>query len=93
MSISRCKTLLSSSDNTDQRNGCALLINAAATSANVPDILSEGIIGLLLPKLRDSNSDLVMKACWAINNLCVHGNPPLNEFLSICSVGWSVLTD
>jgi len=72
MSLDRAKTLLASSDVTDNRNGVALVINAAATSANVPEILSQGIINLLLPKLRSDNADLVMKACWAVNNLCVH---------------------
>jgi len=72
MSIDRAKALLASTDVTDNRNGAALIINAGATSANVPEILNQGIINLLLPKLRSDNSDLVMKACWAVNNLCVH---------------------
>eukprot|EP01125_Pyxidicula_operculata_P005724 TRINITY_DN1_c9_g1_i1.p1 TRINITY_DN1_c9_g1~~TRINITY_DN1_c9_g1_i1.p1 ORF type:complete len:671 (-),score=265.40 TRINITY_DN1_c9_g1_i1:90-2102(-) len=74
MSLDRAVPLLQSSDVLDNRNGAAIVINAAATPANVPEILNQNIIGLMLPKLKSNNDDLVMKICWAINNLAVHDN-------------------
>jgi len=74
MSLDRALPLLQSSDVLDNRNGAAIVINAAATPANVPEILNQNLIGLMLPKLKSNNDDLVMKICWAINNLAVHDN-------------------
>lgn len=70
--IDRAVTLLQSNDEIDNRNGCALVINAAATASNVPEILNQGCIPLIVRKMTSTNDDLKMKCCWAINNLCVH---------------------
>jgi hypothetical protein len=72
MSIDRAVQLLSSNNEIENRNGCAVVINAAATAANLPEILNSNVINLLIMKATSSNEDLRMKFCWAINNICVH---------------------
>jgi hypothetical protein len=70
--IQRIVALLSSTDVTENKNGAALVINTAANSQSVPKLLRANVVSLLLPKLNSPDEDLVMKACWAVNNLCVH---------------------
>jgi hypothetical protein len=72
--IDRAVSLLQSNDEIDNRNGCALVINAAATASNIPDIINQGCIPLIVRRMNTNNDDLKMKCCWAINNLCVHDN-------------------
>jgi len=48
------------------------VINAAATAANLPEILNSNVINLLVLRANSTNDDLRMKFCWAINNICVH---------------------
>jgi hypothetical protein len=64
--------LLNSSDATENKNGAALVINQAANAHSVPKLLKANVVALLLPKLNHPDDDLVMKTCWAVNNLCVH---------------------
>uniref|UniRef100_A0A6B2KYY5 Importin subunit alpha n=1 Tax=Arcella intermedia TaxID=1963864 RepID=A0A6B2KYY5_9EUKA len=64
--------MLSSSDANENKNGAALVINTAANAQSVPKLLRSNIVSLLLPKLNSHDEDLVMKACWAVNNLSVH---------------------
>jgi hypothetical protein len=70
--IQRIVALLNSSDVTENKNGAALVINTAANSQSIPKLLRANVVSLLLPKLNSPDEDLVMKASWAVNNLCVH---------------------
>jgi len=72
MSLDKAVQLLKSGDITNQKNGCALVINNAATATNVSDIIRANILSLLIPLLNTTNDDLKMRICWVVNNLCVH---------------------
>lgn len=72
MSLEKAVQLLNSNDVTNQRNGCALVINNAATAANVPDIIRANILSILIPLLSSTNNDLKMRICWVVTNLCAH---------------------
>jgi len=80
--IQRAATLLTSNDINDNKNGAALVINTAANAHSVPKLLRANIVSLLLPKLNSNDEDLVMKACWAVNNLSVH-----DEGRNACQAG------
>jgi len=72
MSLDKAVQLLKSSDVTENRNGCAFVINSAATAANISEIIRANILQLLIPKLNTPSDDLKMRICWVVNNLCVH---------------------